>query len=150
VCLSAITEQYERPSLLILDAWKTFAGSASRPCFESYPYRGESYVPLDQWIEAEGTKDVVSSDGKKYKAGFHVFEEAKDEPKPYAPRRRVYVRRVRTKGKQDKDTVLVADEMYVPSDPEAWPPMSGEKGPEGKAPGVMDRIKKIAGKGGNA
>jgi hypothetical protein len=74
-------------------------------------------VKLDEWITANGP-EIDAGDSKKYKAGFHVYAEESRHDK----RRRVYVRQVTCEGMQDGERCLIAQQMYVPSDENAWPP----------------------------
>ena len=119
MCLSSISETVE-PVSLIQSGWKEFDGPTAQPRFAAYSYKGTRDVPLDKWITAEG-KNIKVSTFKHYDAGFHVYSE-EQELKSRSQKRRVYYRNVHTRGTQDNLTVVIAKEIYVPSDPDAWPP----------------------------
>lgn len=119
MCLSTVTRAYAQPSDLILDGWKEFGGSSSRPEFINSQFRKTRDVPLDEWLTAEAKTEITASDLKPYVPGFHVYA----DEKPGKVRRRVYVRRVTYSGTQDRNDCVIAEQMYVPSDPDAWPPM---------------------------
>lgn len=132
MCLSTIAETYEEPSTMIMSGLKVFKGSTSTPEFENQFYKGSKKVPLDVWIKAEGTSLGF------YPAGFHVFEADSTSTSQQSSywdmkkARRVYMRKVHTKGTQDGMTIYVAEEIYVPSNPDAWPPKGNEPVPEKK------------------
>jgi hypothetical protein len=139
MCLSKINETYDTPSDVVVSGAKTFTGSDSRPRFEVM--NSPRDVTLDQWIKAEGT-EIKADSGQKYKAGFHVYE---SDQKVFGERR-VYVRKIHTRGTQEGKVVLIADEMYVPSKPDGWPPKASD---EKKS--ILERIKdKVVGPGGEA
>jgi hypothetical protein len=111
---------------MIMDGWKVFGGTESKPVFQSYKLNSGSAVPLDKWIKAEdstGGKGVKASDGNYYQPGFHVYA---NEPKKKLGYRRVFVRNVSCRG-NDGDETIIAQEMYVPSDQNAWPPTKAEE-----------------------
>jgi hypothetical protein len=124
MCLSSITERADVPSQVIISAQKLFnRPSGGELRFNVQKYKGSFVVPLDKWLKAEGESIKMDSGfivKDKYPAGFHVYDA--DEKKTGIGVRRVYVRGVRTIGTQDDYKVLVADELYVPSDQDAWPP----------------------------
>jgi hypothetical protein len=122
MCLSKINLAYDKPSDLIVDAWKEFGGTSAKP--ESYNVTlaidGKRTVPLDQWIKASDKLapwGITASDGKTYKPGFHAYSVEKKRLF-----RRVYLRKITCVGSQDNEECYVAQEMYVPSDPDGWPP----------------------------
>jgi hypothetical protein len=123
MCLSSVTTRLE-PTTMVQSGWKKFRGyEAYKSCtpslrFEAYAFQGSETVPLDKWIAAE-VKEVKISTFKKYDAGFHIYE---DEKENLPGKRRVYFRKAHTRGIQDGLTVVIAAEMYVPSDPDDWPP----------------------------
>lgn len=148
MCLEYIHEEYEHPSAVILDAWKEFGGSESKPQVQ-YPVNGSNVIPFDQWVKAEGSR-INMGPSKDYPAGFHCYED--ESTKSYNPgRRRVFIRRIHTRGRQHGEVVLVASEMYVPKDQKnGWPP-TGNEPPEPPKESLGDRIKKATGlKGGSA
>jgi hypothetical protein len=137
MCLSKITDTYAKPSGLIVDGWKDFnIGRISGSGRLTYPNMGGA-VELDKWISASDVKPPVTikaSDGKSYMAGFHVYADEK-EVKKYASRR-VYVRNITCAGIDGGMKCVIAQEMYVPSKPDAWPPMvpsKSSKKPGGKS-----------------
>jgi len=129
MCLSRVEEIIANPSSVIQDGAKQFTGSKGI-YFETYPLDGSSYgnreVPLDKWLTAT-EKDVTASDSQSYKSGFHIYE----EKTPKDRRRRVYFRYVTAIGAQDGKNVLIAREMYVPSNENDWPPMANKTSPDG-------------------
>ena len=143
MCLSTIEEQYDPPSTLIIDGWKQFTGSGKALYFENYGINNSKAVPLDQWITAFAV-EISSLDYKKYTTGFHIYEE---EPKNKVGYTRVFVRKVTYRGTQDSKKCLIAQEMYVPSSKNGWPPTSTETTQKNK--GLMDKLKSKL-PGGNA
>jgi hypothetical protein len=142
MCLSNVTEKYDHPSSLIVDGWKDFSGTDTKPRFQAQTLAGHREVPLDQWLKAEGV-DIKADDGKRYELGFHVYT---DEPKS-STRRRVFTRFISARGDQGQEKIAIAREMYVPSDPNGWPPKPGEPAP--KKASVLDKAKQML-KPGNA
>lgn len=126
MCLQTVAEKFDS-STLIIDGWKEFGGTSSKPEFAAFSLGGKKGVPLDEWISADSesifgkAKGVVATDGKTYVPGFHIYED-EDEARKLGASRRVYSRRMHTRGIQDKATVIIAQEMYVPSNPNGWPP----------------------------
>lgn len=130
MCLSRITESYDLPCPMITDGWKQFSGTEAKPRFSSYTVNGQSDVPLDKWIIASQDRapsGVRASDGNMYEAGFHVYA---NEPKSTKGYRRVFVRNITCRGEDGQETII-AREMYVPSDPNGWPPKGDEPGSGG-------------------
>lgn len=118
MCLENVTRR-PTPTTLIESGWKEFNGRSILQ-FKSVQLRGSYDVPLDQWITAEEKK--VSS----YTSGFHVYSDERQlrrNGSVESQYRRVYFRNAHTVGIQDNKTISVAKEMYVPSDPDAWPPL---------------------------
>jgi hypothetical protein len=143
--MSRVVEQYDHPSAVIMDGRKQFGGTPSKPTFQNMALKGAYDVPLDQWISADTSKKIIATDGKGYEAGFHVYEEDKETTK--SAYRVVFVRSVSARGEEGQRRLFIAREMYVPSDPAAWPPKPGEEPP--KKPSAMDKIKSAL-KPGNA
>src|SRR5207253_6408355 len=113
MCLDAGYRSIE-PSSLVQSSFKLFDGSAAVPKFQVMPLADKLEVPLDKWLTAEGGTSY-------YPAGFHIYiDETEFTLKNKL--RRVYFRNAHTRGSQDKKTIVVAREMYVPSNPDAWPP----------------------------
>jgi hypothetical protein len=117
MCLATVSEQIGKPTTLIQSGWKRFdSGLLGKPKFENFTLKGSRSVPLDEWLVAEGG----TAKGSNYTAGFHIFEDEKE--KLPSDKRRVYYRKVHARGRDRALTTVVAQEMYVPSDPDAWPP----------------------------
>lgn len=123
MCLESVSATIN-PTTLIQSGWKEFNGTQARPCFETYAFNGSRDVPLNKWITAEGNHPITVSQwhkGKSYDPGFHIYED-ENELTTLHRKRRVYYRNVHTRGQDRSKTVVIAREMYVPSDPDAWPP----------------------------
>lgn len=121
MCLDSITENLT-PTAMIQSGWKEFSGSRSDPQFWACNYKGKDDVPLDKWISAEKKPVAISGwRGIKYESGFHIYTD-ETQLKLRGNKRRVYFRNAHTCGPQDSLTVVIAQEMYVPSDPDDWPP----------------------------
>ena len=124
MCLAKVDQKIDKPTMLIEDGWKKFRGSSAAPEFEAYNFAGSRRVPLDKWIAAEQhmghDKKITANDGAKYAPGFHVYVYKTEAEKNHALRR-VYYRRAHTIGRQDNATVAIAMELYVPTNPDAWP-----------------------------
>jgi hypothetical protein len=121
MCLTKVVTTYVKPSGLIVDGWKEFIGSGSSMKFPNY---GGS-VALDVWLRADEirpTMDITASDGKKYKSGFHAYADEQGKPS-YC--QRVYLRSITYAGEEGGRKCVIAHEMYVPSNPNAWPPLAG-------------------------
>lgn len=120
MCLSSVTTIYPNPSELITDGWKSFGGSGSQLLFQMQKFGGKSDVPLDVWLKAESLGlSIKATDGKSYEPGFHVYSDDFQNKTGY---RRVFVRRISCAGNQETNKCVIAQEMYVPSDPNGWPP----------------------------
>jgi hypothetical protein len=165
MCLSNVKETYDPPSELIVDGWKVFAGSPSAPQFENFAMPNQKLdkpVPLDEWMQASAATaptGIRADDGKTYMPGFHVYSEEAEIKKSQS--RRVYIRRVTCMGSQTGKKCVIAQEMYVPSNQNAWPPLDSPVLSTPPAPGgpgtatkppkpragqrFVDRIKKAAG-----
>ena len=151
MCLSRIRETYDSPSTLIVDGWKAFRQKNGVLEFENFGVGGQGGqmgVPLDQWIQAsagDAPRGITASDGKNYIPGFHVYSDEQQISKNRSTFQRVYVRRVTCLGDQGTMATVIAQEMYVPSDQNAWPPLPEPSAPAPTAPkkrGIIDRIKK--------
>jgi len=118
--LDKITNKDPDCEELIMCGWKQFNGWGGELHFQNVGIDGKLDVPMDQWIKAESKK--IGDWRSKYQSGFHIYsDEVEMESLPSA--RRVYYRGVETIGTQDGKTVIVARWMYVPTDPDAWPPL---------------------------
>lgn len=122
MCLSKVTATYDKPSSLIVDGWKNFAGTVMQPRFTKFG----GVVQLGVWVTASSAgappQGIQADDGKTYKAGFHAYANEGQR----RGLRRVYLRQITSTGDQDGMSCVVAQEMYVPSDPSdanAWPPL---------------------------
>ena len=121
MCLDSVTRTLESATL-IESGWKNFSGSKGLPQFSVFTFQGKKNVPLDEWITAEETKVVSHS---PYTSGFHIYaDETEKSFKDLGTMRRVYFRKAHTRGMQSGVTVIIVREMFVPSDPDAWPPRS--------------------------
>jgi hypothetical protein len=149
MCLSSVNEVYDVPSTLIMDGWKEFDVSGGKLRFAAFAFNGSKDVPMDKWIQAstehakKGT--IKANDGSDYQAGFHVFAE-EAECKPISKFRRVFVRKITCLGNDDGrggsgKKVIIAQELYVPSDKNGWPPTHEEEQEERK--GLLDRMKNM-------
>ena len=124
MCLAKVTESYEPPCPMITDGWKDLGGDPKKPVV-GMAVNGSSHIPLDTWVTAtnEHAKNgIKATDGNTYEPGFHVYA---DEPAASYDRtrqRRVFVRNITCRGTDGGKTTLIAREMYIPSDPNGWPP----------------------------
>jgi hypothetical protein len=134
MCLSHVSETYDHPSTLIMDGWKDIDQRKPRLQFT---VKGKSDIPFDKWITAtneHAPKGIKADDGNVYEPGFHVYADEKElNGKTY---QRVFVRGVLCVGKQDGKTVIIAKEMYMPSDKNGWPP-------KGDTRSLMDKVKDV-------
>lgn len=121
MCLDVVNETYDNPSTLIQSGWKSFTGSKTKPQFEVKNLNGNKEVPLDTWLTAEEKRE------HGYITGFHIYTDETETAVKKLTIRRVYYRNATYLGLQNKGTVIIAKEMYVPSDPDAWPPLQGEE-----------------------
>jgi len=138
MCLTKVTAHPE-PSDLIVDGWKKFGVSGQSLTFQSM--RGA--VALDVWLQASKTSaptGIEALDGTKYKAGFHIYP---DEKHGHTGTRRVYLRRITCVGEQDGERCVIAQEMYVPSTPDGWPPPTPAPAPA--TPKTKSLLKRIRG-----
>lgn len=131
MCLSSVKEIYDPPSDLIVDGWKNFKGGANKPEFSMQTHGGKSDVPLDVWIRAEATATIMADDKKDYVPGFHVYCDDHAGSTGY---RRVFLRRVTCSGLQGSLKVVIAQEMYVPSNQDGWPPPPTATAPASPTP----------------
>lgn len=147
MCLDSITKQYEAPSPLIVGGFKGFNGTAKKPSFSAY-MSSKVVLELDTWIKAEkihgdaSAHVTVSGYGRgssvSYAPGFHGFTgDLKSLPSGYGSiKLPVFYRGIHTIGKQSSVEVVVADELYIPSKPDGWPPKERTAGATGSvAPG---------------
>ena len=127
MCLDRVSTTYDEPSGLIMDGWKEFRGPRDSPTF----YYAGGPVQLDTWLRASG-HTMISSDGGRYQAGFHIYSEDLQRRRAVqrSAWRRVYFRNATCEGFEDDKKVVIAQEMYVPSDRNGWPPL--EAAPPGK------------------
>ena len=121
MCLTKVISSPAKVSDLIVDGWKEFGGGRKSLTFANMT--GD--VALDKWLFANLIRPPIkirASDGKEYEAGFHVYAEESDLRNRYRLRR-VYYRRVTCVGEQDGSKCVIAQEMYVPSNQDSWPPL---------------------------
>ena len=134
MCLSTVKETYDNPSKVIVDGWKNI--DASKPRFQ-LAVNGSLDIPKDKWITATSEHEksgqgIKADDGIRYEPGFHAYADEKElKGKGHV---RVFLRGVSCLGSQDGKQVIIAREMYLPSDPNGWPP---------KNQTLMDKIKGI-------
>lgn len=140
--MSTVKETYDNPSPIIQSGYKLFKGASSSLEFEAMVHKSKKEVPLDQWLTAEESS-VRADDSRNYTAGFHAFtNEAEVKRASWAAGRtgrRVYLRKVHTFGTQGGE-VIVAKEMYVPSNPDGWPPKAGDPEPTPPKKSIKDRL----------
>lgn len=130
MCLDKIKEHYDNPSMAIIDGWKTFNVDTTFGLkFTAVNLNGKWEVPMDRWIKAD-PKLIQDSKGKDYFTGFHVYTDEDKVKKKYVSKYttpyRVYIRKVTCLGEQDGLDVYIAQEMYVPTNQDEWPPKDGE------------------------
>lgn len=113
MCLTRISRMVDKPVALIQDGWKNHA-----PYFSYLLPDGTSAVVFDKWLKANQIT-IVADDGTRYTTGFHVYID--EEDKPLGATRRVFVRNITYLGRQEKYKCAIADEIYIPSDPNGWP-----------------------------
>lgn len=132
MCLNKVQLTHTQPSSLVVDGWKSFRGGGAELEFENYGGK----VPLDTWLQAEKIHPpttVRATDGKSYKAGFHVYA-SDGKQQSDSSCRRVFVRRITCEGDQGGSDCVIAQEMYVPSKTDAWPPLGSTPAPAPATP----------------
>jgi hypothetical protein len=123
MCLDSITEELKDPTELVMCGWKEFnTNGRGDLTFQNQQFKKSNVVPLNEWITAEGPKLELSW-RRNYKAGFHIYCDEVELKKKNRSVRRVYYRGVETIGEQSSLGVVIARQMYVPSDPDGWPPL---------------------------
>jgi hypothetical protein len=135
MCLTKVISGPAKVSDLIVDGWKEFDGKPPTMAHQSFG----GTVVMDTWLKASEVRaptGIRASDGKKYQAGFHIYAEESELKNRYRLRR-VYYRRVTCVGEQDGSKCVIAQEMYVPSNQDSWPPLPP---PQAKK-NLMKRIK---------
>jgi hypothetical protein len=147
MCLA--TARKVTPTTLVMDGWKLFYGSETNLKFRSSSLTGSSGVSFNVWLKAEEI-EISASDGTKYMTGFHVYDDY-EQVRKLADIRRVYYRNVTYIGKQDKESCIIAQEMYVPSNPEGWPPLDVSVTKSVKKKTIVQKLRDAAKKSpGNA
>ena len=144
MCLDTVEREVK--SSIVHSGYKRFL---SGPTFESFKMKAGAKVPQDRWIKAEGPSSINANDGRKYPAYFHIYETENGT----LSRTRVFFRKLKCVGKQAGEKVYIAEEMYVPSDPNGWPPIEKSAAPKDspmkviieKLSSVIDDLKKTAG-----
>jgi hypothetical protein len=137
MCLSKVTVT-PAPSDLIVDGWKEFGLKGTKLAFQNV----SGTVETDKWMQASESgapTGLRADDGQKYKAGFHAYFDEREAKRFSVTFRRVYLRNITCIGDQDGRKCVVAQEMYVPSDPDAWPPL--EQSRPSTAKKLINRIK---------
>lgn len=128
MCLSTVKEIYDNPSTCIVDGWKEL-GSTGSPRVQM-AINGRYDVPLDKWVKAtdeHAKSGIKASDNTIYQPGFHVYSDETEFRKKDSTMRRVFVRNITCLGTQDGKHVIIAQEMYIPSDLNGWPPKPEKK-----------------------
>lgn len=121
MCLSRVTQTLDGTITMIEGGWKYFEG-AKRDEFPHCRWNDSKTVPVDQWITASGSNIGT------YKAGFHILTDETQARKTVGIKlRRVYFRRVTAIGMDQQMDTIVAQEMYVPSNEDDWPPREARK-----------------------
>lgn len=136
MCLDAVNEIYDHPSPVVTDGWKEI--DARKPRFQ-FNVNGTKDIPFDRWLTAtneHAKSGIKADDGQTYEPGFHIYADEK-ELKRKNSCQRVFVRGITCLGKQDGMTVVIAREMYLPSDKNGWPPRPDDK------PSLLDRAKNV-------
>lgn len=142
MCLDTIREEYETPSEVVVDGWKTFNARSG----DLFSQQTGDKIVLDKWLQAK--ESPVHMGGKSYTSGFHIFMD-EEQAKKKGYRRRVYARKITILGTQEGIECVIAKEMYVPSDPDGWPPKPGESTPPSTS--KLDHLKqRLTGSQGNA
>lgn len=144
MCLSTIKETYDNPSTVIQSGYKEFTGTGKNLKSQQ---TGKA-IEFDKWLVAL-EQQIKADDGQAYTSGFHVYEDETQVKKLYrsSSTTLIYYRKVHTRGTQGSDTVVIAKEMYVPSDKNGWPPRPNDPAPKT----LVEKTKSfIAGKGGSA
>ncbi len=131
MCLASVKEAYDNPCPMITDGWKDLKDS-KKPRVQ-FKVNGSYDLPLDTWITAtdENAKGgVVADDRNKYEPGFHAYTDESEltriKSRFSGTYVRVFLRNITCMGTQDGFKTVVAQEMYVPSDPNGWPPKGDE------------------------
>jgi hypothetical protein len=143
MCLGKVTATHSKPSGVIVDGWKSFTGTDSALTFQQMG----GPVTLDVWLQASKIKppqDIVAGDGTKYRAGFHAYGDEQER----GCYRRVYLRNITCTGEQDFKKCVIAQEMYVPSDKNAWPPQEQSQPSPSPPPAPKKRLLSRLKKGG--
>lgn len=125
MCLEKVTETLDGSVTMIESGWKMFSKFNGMQ-FECQTLGGVTAVPLDQWIKAETQVEIWATDRNVYKPGFHVFTDEK-AAKSKGANHRVYFRRPLHLGVDRKVQTVIAQEMYVPTDQDDWPPQEKKK-----------------------
>jgi hypothetical protein len=124
MCLDRVYAKVYKPTPLIQSGWKAFdTGSKGGLLFQQQSLNGSHSVPLDTWIKAEAPGGKIIGPGENYPAGFHIYEDETEIKYESWKPRRVYYRFAHTRGIQNSKTVVLATEMFVPSEPDDWPPL---------------------------
>jgi len=116
MCLTEVLKRIKQEEMT---AYKVFIRDPI-PHFKFNNYKGSSLVPLNKWIFKESVYgDTIGSYlSEEYPTGFHCYKTriaAEANSTSVYIVYKVKVRGVHTIGKEGKYTVLVADQMYVPS-----------------------------------
>lgn len=140
MCLQSVTEVLKAPQKQVVKAYKYFGlrydneGSVRLHLLYRYfnrpeTYTEQSFVQQDVWLKAEHVELWIPNWAalvQTYTSGFHAFSEKVKLRDVYtfepAVLEEVYLYGVRVKGIQQGKPCVVADWLYVPSDPKAATP----------------------------
>lgn len=125
MCLERVDRALDSTNTLIESGWKYFEKDAHQLQFPHQPHGGTKTVPTDKWLRAEERAEIgAARGGMAYKVGFHIFvDERQAKTASFSGKLRlIYYRRSTYKGIDQGQPTVVAQEMYVPSDQDAWPP----------------------------
>lgn len=145
MCLAKVTESYEPPCPMITDGWKELGSDPKNPSV-GMTVNGKSAMPLDTWITAtneHAKTGIKASDGNIYEPGFHVYANEPTSAYDKKTQRRVFVRNITCRGTDRSCETLIAREMYIPSDPNGWPPKGDEPKSGGGNKPRQNPIKKM-------
>lgn len=141
MCLDSVSKKLPEPLPLIEGGYKHFDTYNRKLSFEAYPLSGsvsgDKTVPMDQWLKASSLhkdgKEIGGGKFPKYVPGFHIYiDESSSRSSINSTDRRVFYRGAHTYGRQDGRDCVIADELFVCSDPNGWPPAGGPVGDDSK------------------
>jgi hypothetical protein len=137
MCLNSVIEVLKAPQKRVVKAYKYFDLSSGRADSERLhlPFRyfnrsgtffERNLIRQDVWLKAEHVELQADNRMQVYTSGFHAISEKVKLWEVYtfepAVLIEVYLYGVRVKGTEHDRPCVVADWLYVPSDPEAAAP----------------------------